>query len=66
MIICKCGVYAFIGNTPKEAYDNLIESDADVDNKSPDELEWYSATEMKASIKLEPKTIKAVVAKSKK
>lgn len=54
MIICKDGCYAFCGATASEAYEAYLKSDSDHDNLAPAELEWYSATEMQMSMRLEP------------
>ena len=55
MIICKDGCYAYTGATAAAAYDSYLNSSDAHDSLGPDELAWYSATEMTLSMTLAAK-----------
>lgn len=55
MFICKDGCYAYSGKTAAEAFSAYINSDDNHNNLDPQELEWYSATEMVLTMTLVPK-----------
>ncbi len=55
MIICKDGPYAYCGRTAAEAFDAYTNSGDDHNALGPQELEWFSASEMVLSMTLQPK-----------
>ena len=55
MIICKDGCYAYTGATAAEAFSAYMNANDDHNNLGPNELEWYSATEMTLTMTLAAK-----------
>lgn len=66
MIICKDGCYAYSGKTAADAYANYMEATDDHNSLTPDELDWYSASEMTLKMLLTPKQKPASMKKSGK
>lgn len=55
MIICKDGCYAYTGKTAADAFEQYLDSGDDRNRLNPQELEWFSASEMVLEMKLSPK-----------
>ena len=53
MIMCRSGLFSYIGETPREAYKAYLDSDCDYSD--PCDLEWYKVSEMKLTMTLEPR-----------
>lgn len=64
MIMCRSGLFSYIGETPQEAYKAYLDSDCDY--SEPCALEWYKVSEMKLTMTLEPREKPPAASKAQK